>query len=124
MADRFEICVENIGLHPFSRSRSFLPTLIQDRSAPQTWSIEPALPSFLAFDTTSGRISQTTTTQNLPATSPTKYEISVTNGVGTAPPPASFAIEVDMPPPTHGAPSFPQFFFSRKRVTCTSWLLC
>ena len=100
MADRFEICVENIGLHPFSRSRSFLPTLIQDGSAPQTWSIEPALPSFLAFDTTSGRISQTTTTQNLPATSPTKYEISVTNGVGTAPPPASFAIEVDTPPPT------------------------
>ena len=70
MADRFEICVENIGLHPFSRSRSFLPTLIQDGSAPQTWSIDPALPSFLAFDTTSGRISQTTTTQNLPATWP------------------------------------------------------
>ena len=64
MEDRFEICVENIGLHPFSRSRSFLPTLIQDGSAPQTWSIEPALPSFLAFDTTSGRNSQTTTTQS------------------------------------------------------------
>jgi hypothetical protein len=91
------LSMENIGLYPFQRDRSFRPTLVQDGSAPQTWSIEPALPSFLTFDTTSGRISQNNTS-DLPVTPPTKYEISVTNGLGTAPAPASFTIEVDAPP--------------------------
>jgi len=94
------LSMENIKLYTVSRGQSFLPTLTLDGSAPQAWSIEPALPSFLTFDPTSGRISQTTTTQNLPVTPPTKYEISVTNGVGSAPPPASFTIEVDKYVPT------------------------
>ena len=89
--------MENIGLYPFSRGRSFRPTLIQDGSALQTWSVEPALPSFLTFDTESGQITQTNTS-DLPVTPTTKYTISVTNGVGTAPASASFTIEVDTPP--------------------------
>ena len=94
------LSMENIGLYPFQRGRSFRPTLVQDGSAPQIWSIDPALPSFLTLDTASGRISQTPTTQNLPVTPPTQYTISVANGVGTAPSPASFTIEVDKYVPT------------------------
>src|ERR1700751_4305211 len=56
------LSVENIKLHTVPRGQSFLPTLILDGSAPRAWSIEPALPSFLTFDPTSGRISQTRTT--------------------------------------------------------------
>ena len=92
------LSMENVGLYPFSRGRSFRPTLVQAGSAPQTWSIEPALPSFLTLDTTSGRISQSTTTSDLPVTPPMKYTISGTNGVGAAPPSASFTIEVDASP--------------------------
>jgi hypothetical protein len=89
------LSMENVKLYTVSKGQSFLPSLIQDGSVPQTWSIEPALPSFLTFDTTSGRISQTATTSDLPVTPPTQYTISVNNSVGTAPPPASFTIEVD-----------------------------
>jgi len=89
------LSMENVNLYTVAKGQSFLPNLIQDGSAPQTWSIEPALPSFLIFDTTSGRISQTATTSDLPVTQPTQYTISVNNGVGTAPLPASFTIEVD-----------------------------
>jgi hypothetical protein len=92
------LSMENVKLYTVSRGQSFLPSLIQDGSAPQTWSIEPALPSFLAFDTTSGRISQTAATSDLPVTPATQYTISVKNDVGTAPPAASFTIEVDTPP--------------------------
>jgi len=91
------LTMENMGLYPFSRGRSFRPILIQDGSTPQTWSVEPALPSFLQLDTASGQITQTNTS-DLPVTPRTKYTISVTNGVGTAPVPASFTIEVDTPP--------------------------
>ena len=57
--------------------------------------LTPELPSFLQFDKPSGQISQTKTNGDLPVTSPAKYAISVTNGVGTAPSPtASFTIEV------------------------------
>jgi hypothetical protein len=48
---------------------------IQDGSASQTWNIEPAFPSFLTLDTASSRISQTTTTEDLPVMPLTKYEI-------------------------------------------------
>jgi hypothetical protein len=91
------LSMENIGFYPFSRGRSFRPILIQDGSTPQTWSVEPALPSFLQLDTATGQITQTNTS-DLPVTPPTKYTLSVTNGVGTAPVPASFTIEVDAPP--------------------------
>jgi hypothetical protein len=90
------LSMNNIKLYTFSRGQSFRPRLTQDGSLPQTWSVEPALPSFLQLDTAGGRISQTTTTQDLPVTSSTPYTISVTNGVGAASAPtASFAIEVD-----------------------------
>jgi hypothetical protein len=56
-----------------SRGQSFLPTFIQDGSAPRTWSVEPTLPSFLTLDTASGRIFQTKTTQDLPVMSPKQY---------------------------------------------------
>ena len=42
------------------RDARFLLTLIQDGSAPQTWSVEPTLPSFLTLDTASAGIFQTT----------------------------------------------------------------
>jgi hypothetical protein len=99
------LSMENVKLYTVSRGQSFLPDLIQDGSLPQTWSVEPVepepgqpgLPSFLTLDTASGQITQTNTS-DLPVTPPTKYTISVTNGVGTAPAPASFTIEVDTPP--------------------------
>jgi hypothetical protein len=90
------LSMNNIKLYTFSRGQSFRPRLTQDGSLPQTWSVTPALPSFLQLDAASGRISQTATTQNLTPMPATKYAISVTNGVGTAPAPmASFTIEVD-----------------------------
>ena len=91
------LSMNNIKLYTFSRGQSFRPRLTQDGSLPQTWSVAPALPSFLTLDTASGQITQTNTS-DLPVTPPTKYTISVTNGVGTAPAPASFTIEVDTPP--------------------------
>ena len=90
------LSMNNIKLYPFSRDQSFRPRLTQDGSLPQTWSVAPALPSFLTLETASGRISQTATTQNLTPVPAAKYQISVTNGVGTAlAPTASFTIEVD-----------------------------
>jgi hypothetical protein len=90
------LSMNNIKLYTFSRGQSFRPRLTQDGSLPQTWSVEPALPSFLTLDTAGGRISQTATTQNLTPVPAAKYQISVTNGVGTASAPtASFTIEVD-----------------------------
>ena len=90
------LSMNNIKLYTFSRGQSFRPRLTQDGSLPQTWSAEPDLPSFLTLDAASGRITQTATTKNLTPISAAKYQISVTNGVGTAPAPtASFTIEVD-----------------------------
>ena len=90
------LSMNNIKLYTFSRAQSFRPRLTQDGSLPETWSVEPPLPSFLTLDTASGQISQTATTKNLTPTPSAKYQISVTNGVGAAPAPtASFTIEVD-----------------------------
>ena len=90
------LSMNNIKLYTFSRAQSFRPRLTQDGSLPQTWSVAPDLPKFLQLDTASGRISQTATTQNLTPVPAAKYQISVTNGVGTASAPtASFTIEVD-----------------------------
>jgi hypothetical protein len=88
------LSMRNIRLYTFSTGELFRPKLAQPGSAPQTWSVAPALPSFLALDTTSGKISQTTTSGDLPVTKATPFTLSVANGVGTAPPPAPFTVEV------------------------------
>ena len=86
------LSMRNIRLYTFSTGESFRPTLTQGGSAPKTWSVTPALPPFLTLDVTSGQISQTGT--NPPVTAKTQYTLSVTNGIGTAPPGAPFTVEV------------------------------
>ena len=88
------LSMRTIRLYTVSNGQSFRPTLVQNGSAPRTWSLAPALPSFLTLDATSGQIAQSASTGDLPVMPPTPFALSVTNGVGTAPPPAPFTIEV------------------------------
>jgi hypothetical protein len=88
------LSMQKIRLYTVSKGQSFRPTLSQNGSAPRTWSLAPALPSFLTLDTTSGQIAESATAGDLPVAKATPFTLSVTNGVGTAPPPAPFTIEV------------------------------
>jgi hypothetical protein len=69
------LSIGNIRLYNLSRAQSFPPHLFRTVGASQTRNIEPAFPSVLTLDTASSRISQTTTTEDLPVMPLTKYEI-------------------------------------------------
>jgi hypothetical protein len=91
------LSMSNIKLHTFTKTLLHKPQLMIPGSYPQTWSVTPTLPgtpAFLTLDTTSGAITgvDLPTTDIMPATT---FTMSVTNEVGTAPPAASFTIEVD-----------------------------
>jgi hypothetical protein len=90
------LSMNNIKLYTFSTGALYKPQLMPAGSLPQTWSVTPALPNFLTFDTTSGTIKEVNPPSGgLPVTPAATFQLSVTNDVGTPPPPASFTIEVD-----------------------------
>ena len=75
------LSMAKIQLYTVSKGKSFRPTLVQDGSAPRTWGIAPAPPSFLTFDMTSRGADRPIRRHGRSAvTKETQYTLSVTNG--------------------------------------------
>lgn len=78
-----QLGMDNITLYTYQRDQPFTPSLGQHGSAPLTWAIDPALPSFMTFDTKTGTIAQATGVQP-PVTPIATYTLTVSNAVGSA----------------------------------------
>ncbi|NJK31088.1 MAG: hypothetical protein HC927_01000 [Deltaproteobacteria bacterium] len=82
---------KDISLYTYDYDRVFPSYLAQWGSAPRTWSVSPALPAFMTFDPTSGRISQKIGI-NPPAYAAQTFTLTVSNALGTLS--DSFKLEV------------------------------
>jgi Putative Ig domain len=89
------LSMADIALYTFSGGQTFTPALQQVGSKPKTWSITPALPAFLSFDTSTGKISQVPGVSP-PVTPTTTYTLSVKNDVSGAPVTTTFTITVSV----------------------------
>lgn len=78
-----QLGMADITLYTYQRDQPFTPSLGQHGSAPLTWAIDPALPSFMTFDSKTGTIAQATGVQP-PVTPIATYTLTVSNPVGSA----------------------------------------
>lgn len=87
------LTISNWTLQTFNRDLSHGPALTLPGSEKRTWSITPALPSFLEFHTDNGKICQKQGVA--PDVMKQEYTLNVTNAVGSDS--AKFTIEVQQP---------------------------
>jgi hypothetical protein len=87
------VSMANIQLYTFSSGNSQHPVATQKGSMPQTWTINPALPSFMQFDTTTGAVSQVDG-QSPPVYPATSFTVAGKNQSTPTPAPAQFTLTV------------------------------
>jgi hypothetical protein len=74
--------MNDIQLDTYDMDASFDPGLTMVGSQPHTWSIQPALPSFMQLNTATGTVSQATGVEPQ-VLSPTAYTLRVLNPAGS-----------------------------------------
>jgi hypothetical protein len=86
----------DLKLFTYQTDGNFGASLGQPGSQPRTWKVTPALPDFLTFDSTNGQIRWTSPGTHPAVMPPQRYELSVSNAVGSAS--TTFAVEVQQAP--------------------------
>jgi hypothetical protein len=70
-----------VALSTVDRDRQFLPRLAAAGSGPRTWTLKPAPPGFVTFDSGTGALTQQSGVAP-PVMAPATYTLACTNGVG------------------------------------------